>query len=76
MNLSPWEKWIKTVKNSPMAFLDPNTVYSTEEEQEQRLNICNYCEHFFKPIKQCKKCGCIMSAKVSLKNASCPIGKW
>jgi protein-arginine kinase activator protein McsA len=76
MNLSPWEKWIKNIKNSPIAFLDPSTNYATKEEQISRLNICNSCEFFFKPIKQCKKCGCVMSAKTTLKNAFCPIGKW
>jgi protein-arginine kinase activator protein McsA len=74
--ISPWETWIKNIKNSPAAFLDPNTSYATEEEQKNRLDICNSCEFFFKPTKQCKKCGCVMSAKTSLKNVTCPIGKW
>ncbi len=43
---------------------------------EERLDICKGCECFIKPTTQCKKCGCIMAAKVTLPNAACPIGKW
>lgn len=46
------------------------------EVKENRLNICNSCEHLFKPTSSCKKCGCFMIAKTSLKHARCPIGKW
>lgn len=42
----------------------------------ERIEICRGCEFFIKPTTQCKKCGCIMTAKVKLPNASCPIGKW
>jgi hypothetical protein len=73
---SLWEKWKQEVENSPAAFLNPHTNYSSEEEQNNRINICNSCEFFFKPTKQCKKCGCVMTAKVALKSAKCPINKW
>jgi hypothetical protein len=26
--------------------------------------------------KQCKQCGCVMSAKVKLLHATCPLNKW
>lgn len=48
----------------------------TEIVAKERLAICKDCEHFIKVTTQCKKCGCIMQAKTTLPNASCPIGKW
>jgi hypothetical protein len=41
-----------------------------------RMKMCLQCEHFFKPTRQCKKCGCFMPIKVRLKGSSCPVGKW
>ena len=42
----------------------------------RRMKTCMSCEHFFKPTKQCKKCGCFMWIKVRMENQSCPVGKW
>lgn len=42
----------------------------------ERAATCNSCEHLNKTLSICKKCGCFMPAKVRLKWASCPIGKW
>lgn len=41
-----------------------------------RMKMCLQCEHFFKPTRQCTKCGCFMPVKVRLKNSSCPVKKW
>jgi hypothetical protein len=49
---------------------------SKAELKEERLNICRGCEFFNSRLEKCKKCGCFMKLKVSLKNAKCPIGKW
>jgi hypothetical protein len=46
------------------------------EEKERRLDICNACEFFFNPTKQCRQCGCIMPAKAMLTKSTCPINKW
>ena len=42
---------------------------------EQRINICNTCEHL-SAIRNCKICGCLVDGKVRLKGSTCPIGKW
>ena len=47
-----------------------------KETRNERLSICQSCEHLFKPTNTCKKCGCFMDAKTWLAPASCPIGKW
>lgn len=46
------------------------------EIAEERMSICRGCEHFISLTTQCTQCGCIMSAKTKLPNASCPVGKW
>ena len=48
---------------------------STRNYQD-RLSICNKCDHFRKSIKQCKKCGCFMKIKAAIAFTRCPIGKW
>lgn len=47
-----------------------------EEVAKERLAMCTACEHFIRLTTQCKECGCFMSAKTKLPNASCPVGKW
>ena len=50
--------------------------YTDAEIASARLDVCNGCEFLFKKTNTCKKCGCFMTLKVKLENASCPIGKW
>lgn len=52
-----------------IAFADQQTV-------EKRIAECNNCEFYRVKLRQCRKCGCIMPAKVRLKGAKCPVGKW
>lgn len=51
-------------------------MFVSEELHKQRLDICNSCEHLFKPTKNCKKCGCFVTAKTKLTHQKCPIDKW
>ena len=55
---------------------DPNQPRSGKDLIEYRLAICNECPFFNKISKQCRKCGCFMKLKSTLKQASCPVGKW
>lgn len=50
--------------------------YVKKEIRDKRYNECLECERLFKPTRTCKECGCFMSLKTWLKEASCPIGKW
>lgn len=69
-----------------MSFLDnfkeitnPNvdkTLIATTATRDQRLSICQDCEHLLKLTNTCKKCGCFMTLKTCLSAAKCPIGKW
>ena len=54
--------------------LNGTPVFSTEEEQQERLSICKMCEFFSR--NRCKQCGCYMNAKVKFASSKCPIQKW
>lgn len=45
-------------------------------EAEERLEICKTCEFFRKGNQTCSKCGCFMTMKATLKQSTCPVGKW
>lgn len=54
----------------------PDSAKVPEEISSHRWNICASCEHLYKPTHSCKKCGCFMVLKTTLKKAECPIKKW
>lgn len=60
----------------PWHLFMPNEPKVDEEIRKERYEICKSCEHFFKPTKQCRKCGCFMELKTMLAKAECPVGKW
>lgn len=55
---------------------DPRAPRSDSELIEARLAICNECPWLDKRLVKCRKCGCFMKLKSTLKQASCPIGHW
>lgn len=55
---------------------DPRQPRSDRDLIEHRLQICNSCPWFNKKMIKCRKCGCFMKLKTTLKLAQCPIGKW
>jgi hypothetical protein len=55
---------------------DPNQERSDRELIEYRLKICNSCEWFDKRLAKCRKCGCFMKLKSTLRQAQCPVNKW
>lgn len=55
---------------------NPEKPRSDQEEVEARLAICNTCPELRKKTMQCRKCGCFMKLKTTLKQAKCPLGKW
>lgn len=58
-----------------MPLLD--TVWAARKRvADERLKICNECEHFQKDNSRCKKCGCFMNYKSLIMSSSCPINKW
>jgi hypothetical protein len=60
----------------PWDLLNPNSPRSPEELAAYRLEICKTCPFYRKLSNTCRKCGCFMKLKTTLKNAKCPEGKW
>ena len=63
--------------NGDVEFLDlfkPSMERSEKELVEERMAICQTCPFF--TGKRCRKCVCFMALKTTLRQASCPIGKW
>jgi hypothetical protein len=77
MIMQTWSEWKKNIgETRPWHLLDPSKTVDDEKVVEKRMSICNSCPELIKSTKQCKKCGCFMSAKTTLKYAECPIGLW
>jgi hypothetical protein len=75
--LTPWQKYKQNLGNTrPWDMINPSIERVSETDQVLRMKICNGCDHLIKLTTQCKKCGCFMTAKTKLANATCPIGKW
>ena len=47
-----------------------------KEKYQERLDLCNECEHFAKGSKRCRQCGCFMESKAKFTVSKCPIQKW
>lgn len=65
--------------NGDVEFLDlfdPRQPRSDRELIEERLAICNQCPWLDKRLVKCRKCGCFMKLKATLKQAVCPLDKW
>jgi hypothetical protein len=60
----------------PWDMLNPNEDRSGEDLIAYRMSVCQTCEFFRARTQQCKKCGCFMKLKSTLKRAKCPVGKW
>ena len=68
---------LKLVKNfaiEVVKFTAAGAPIVTEKVFEERLKICNECEHI--SGDKCMKCGCTMSVKWKWGTAACPINKW
>lgn len=65
--------------NGDVEFLDlfdPRQPRSDRDLVEERLAICNQCPWLDKRLIKCRKCGCFMKLKTTLKQAVCPLDKW
>lgn len=40
------------------------------------MNLCLTCDEYFAMTKMCRKCGCLIPAKVKFAAAKCPLHKW
>lgn len=72
-----WERYKENLGTTrPWDLLRPDAPRASKELETKRLDICKECPELMKLTKQCKKCGCVMTGKVKLIHATCPLGKW
>ena len=76
MEKSKWQQYKEKNGATPLDMLNPMTKSADDETSAERMSICLGCPELIKFTKQCKKCGCFMSAKTKIESAKCPIGKW
>jgi hypothetical protein len=76
MSKSRWQEYKDKNGVTPLDMLNPNTKLVSEDLAKQRFDTCLSCPELINITKQCKKCGCFMSAKTKLEAAKCPLGKW
>lgn len=75
--MSSWTDYKKRLgATKPWDLLNPRVEKATDLESNTRFSTCLDCSELIKLTKQCKQCGCLMTMKVKLKEAICPIGKW
>lgn len=51
-------------------------IFRTQQEAQERYDICKTCDSFRSITCTCKECKCFMKAKVKVRLMSCPLGKW
>lgn len=75
--MSAWEEYKKKLGTTrPWDLLNPNIPRIEESVADERMGICLACPELIGLTKQCKQCGCLMTGKVKLRDAVCPMGKW
>lgn len=73
---SAWQKYKEKNGSTPFDLLNPNTEKASAELAKSRMDICKSCPELIPVLDQCKRCGCFMALKTTLKVSKCPIGKW
>ena len=48
----------------------------SDEDRNERLDICNACENFNTNTKFCNGCGCHIPSKSLFYFSECPLDKW
>lgn len=66
----------KSIANNVKSVMSGNSLKTTTEDANRRLNICKGCEFFNSQQERCGKCGCFMAVKTYMKAERCPVGKW
>ncbi len=73
---SAWQEYKKKISDvKPWHLLNLEN-YAQEDLAKKRYEICQQCPELIDSTKQCKQCGCFMTLKTKLKNATCPLDKW
>jgi hypothetical protein len=76
----PVAEMVRSFSKGMMQWALTGFAKATPDQIADRLAVCKACEWWqperFKGTGRCRKCGCSTWAKIRLRSASCPIGKW
>lgn len=67
---------IGTLKQIAIDVIAGKSVISEDELRDERLKVCEACEHFEQGLRRCSICHCFMDVKTKFVAAECPINKW
>ncbi len=70
------KSFTELVQDAILDAVKGNNIFTTEELETRRLEICRACDRFDSEQKRCKECGCYMEHKVSYNSAKCPLNYW
>lgn len=73
---SAWERYKEKNGSTPFDLLNPKTEKASPELAQSRMDVCRSCPDLVPVVDQCKRCGCFMALKTTLKISKCPIDKW
>jgi len=48
----------------------------SDQERQERLDVCSNCDKFNKTINFCSECGCHIPSKSLFWFSECPLDKW
>jgi len=53
-------------------------IFTTDEEKDARMEICQGCDYYDPILSRCMECGCFLEVKTRLKMFHCPLKppKW
>lgn len=67
---------VASATSAAVQFFKSGFKLAKDTTADERLAICNECEHFVKDTERCGVCWCWMKIKTKLPGESCPLQKW
>lgn len=64
-----------SIKDTAKRLLEDPTI-APRRVANERMTICEQCEHFLPMTGQCEICQCYMKLKTTMANMRCPLDKW
>jgi len=64
-----------SIKDTAKRLLEDPTI-APRRVANERMSICEQCDHFKPMTGQCEICQCYMKLKTTMANMRCPLDKW
>ena len=78
-NTNSMPSFLQTAKNAGTSLVNHamNSFQSVPANvKEERIKICEGCEHYDSESTRCDECGCFINIKAGWASEKCPIDKW